>query len=51
MNGLVYLLNEAGEALAQANAEITRLRAENDGLLAEIAQLAADPSDASERRP
>jgi hypothetical protein len=28
MEGIIYLLNQAGIALAQANAEITELRAE-----------------------
>ncbi|WP_284731684.1 hypothetical protein [Curtobacterium flaccumfaciens] len=32
MDGLVYLLNQAGVALAQANDEIGRLRAENEQL-------------------
>lgn len=30
INGLVYLLNQAGEALAQANREIARLTALNE---------------------
>lgn len=30
--GLVYLLNQSGLALAQANALIAELRAENEGL-------------------
>jgi hypothetical protein len=29
MNGLVYMLNKAGESLAAAEAEIERLRREN----------------------
>lgn len=32
MDGLVYLLNQAGIGLAQANAEIVRLREEIDRL-------------------
>ncbi len=32
MDGLVYLLNQAGVALAQANDEVGRLRKENEQL-------------------
>lgn len=34
MDGIFYLLNQAGVALAQANDEITRLRTENEQLRA-----------------
>jgi cell division protein FtsB len=39
MNGLVYLLNQAGEALAQANHELGTLHEENDRLQTEVAAL------------
>lgn len=32
INGLIYLLNQAGAALAEANQEIARLVAENQRL-------------------
>ncbi len=37
MDGIIYLLNQAGIALAQANDEIARLRTENATLKAEPA--------------
>jgi hypothetical protein len=38
MDGIIYLLNQAGIALAQANAEISALREEGDRLKSLLAQ-------------
>lgn len=38
MDGIVYLHNQAGIALSQANAEIQRLREENEKLRAELVE-------------
>lgn len=41
MDGLVYLLNLAGEALARAQREMADLRAENERLRQALAEQAA----------
>jgi len=39
MEGLTYVINQLGIALAQANAEIEKLTKENSELQARVAQL------------
>lgn len=42
MDGLVYLLNQAGLGLAQANQRIAELTAENTALRAQLAEQLPD---------